>query len=72
MNEANEVLGDKEKRKKYDELGANWKEYEQQGNQYTGQRQSRGQRQYGFGGDFSGGEFSDFFESFFGGGFFRI
>lgn len=29
INEANEVLGDAEKRKKYDELGANWKQYEQ-------------------------------------------
>lgn len=29
INEANEVLSDPEKRKKYDELGAHWKEYEQ-------------------------------------------
>jgi curved DNA-binding protein len=29
VNEANEVLGDPEKRKKYDELGANWRAYEQ-------------------------------------------
>jgi DnaJ-class molecular chaperone len=29
LNEANEVLGDPEKRKKYDELGANWRMYEQ-------------------------------------------
>ena len=29
INEANEVLSDPEKRKKYDELGANWKQYEQ-------------------------------------------
>lgn len=29
INEAYEVLGDEEKRKKYDELGANWKHYEQ-------------------------------------------
>jgi DnaJ-class molecular chaperone len=28
VNEANEVLGDPEKRKKYDELGANWRAYE--------------------------------------------
>src|SRR5947207_5840862 len=28
INEANEVLSDPEKRKKYDELGAHWKEYE--------------------------------------------
>jgi len=29
INEAYEVLGDTEKRKKYDELGSNWKQYEQ-------------------------------------------
>src|SRR5438045_649551 len=31
LNEANEVLSDPEKRKKYDELGANWRMYEQAG-----------------------------------------
>src|SRR5215210_6381039 len=31
INEAYEVLGDAEKRKKYDELGANWRAYEQAG-----------------------------------------
>jgi DnaJ-class molecular chaperone len=39
INEANEVLGDPEKRKKYDELGANWRMYEQaqqQGQPYPG------------------------------------
>jgi len=29
INEANEVLSDAEKRKKYDELGSNWQQYEQ-------------------------------------------
>src|SRR5215207_9209795 len=33
INEFNEVLGDPEKRKKYDELGANWRMYEQAGAQ---------------------------------------
>jgi len=72
--EANEVLSDPVKRKKYDELGANWKEYEQQqasgGNFYGGQP-GRGRTGGGFSQeDFGGGEggFSDFFESIFGGG----
>src|SRR5687768_12311203 len=29
INEAYEVLGDADKRRKYDELGANWRQYEQ-------------------------------------------
>jgi curved DNA-binding protein len=65
INEANEVIGDPEKRKKYDELGQNWKQYQHQGNQYT----SAGQRRQNYR-DFEGaGEFSDFFESFFGSSF---
>lgn len=75
VNEAYEVLGDPEKRKKYDELGANWKQYEQFQNARAHQGRQGGQRQYEYAGDFNdffgqsgGGGFSDFFNSFFGGG----
>lgn len=78
ITEANEVLSDPEKRKKYDALGADWRQYRSSGgnsgdffSQYRGGRQ--GGTTYEFSGDFGdlfggmGGGFSDFFESFFGG-----
>lgn len=84
INEANEVLGDPEKRKKYDELGANWRMYEQAG-------PSSGTAPFGSGWPVNMGgpggsgyrtmtademealfgneaPFSDFFTTFFGGG----
>src|SRR3954468_15474371 len=53
INEAYEVLGDAEKRRKYDELGANWRQYEQA--QQRGQPFPGGSPFGGFGG-FGGGE----------------
>jgi curved DNA-binding protein len=81
ITEANEVLSDPEKRKKYDTLGANWKQYQHTGGQgfddfftnFGGGRRSSGST-YEFSGNLGemfggmGGGFSDFFESFFGGG----
>jgi curved DNA-binding protein len=76
INEANEVLGDPEKRKKYDELGPRWQEYEQweragkpgpnpfgTGDQF-GYRTVSPDELEGMFGDRS--PFSDFFQQFFG------
>jgi len=61
INEANEVLSDPEKRKRYDQLGANWNAY---GGAPPPNWPGRARVDVQ---DFGGRGFSDFFETFFGG-----
>ncbi|MEG1545090.1 MAG: J domain-containing protein [Tannerellaceae bacterium] len=70
INEANEVLSDPEKRKKYDQYGENWKHAEQyDAEQQRRQQQNNEQGSKNFwSGNAENGEFSDFFESMFGRG----
>lgn len=78
INEAYEVLGNAEKKKKYDELGENWKNHTRQGgngqefdwSQWTKQRQRRGRSRTYTSREYSQEEdFSDFFSNIFGGEF---
>lgn len=72
INEANEVLSHTENRKKYDDYGENWQHAEEfekskQQRQYQGNGNQGGFGGSGGGGFRGGDDFSDFFESMFGG-----
>ena len=67
INEANEVLSDPEKRKKYDEYGNDWQHADEFEKQKKYQQQSSGPRGTRNSGAQFGGNFSEFFESMFGG-----
>jgi len=73
VNEANEVLGDPEKRRQYDELGANWEQISRAraagagaGGPFAGFGGPGGNVRYEFHTTGDAGEFSDFFRVFFG------
>jgi curved DNA-binding protein len=66
INEANEVLSDPEKRKKYDQYGKDWKHADEFENANSYQQRSSDSRGARYSGEQSGSDFSDFFESMFG------
>jgi curved DNA-binding protein len=69
INEANEVLGDPENRKKYDQYGKDWKhgeEFEKARQQHYANSRHQTRDERNFSGDFGGDDFSEFFSSMFG------
>lgn len=66
VNEANEVLSDPIKRKKFDQYGKDWQHAEEF--EKAQQNQSSNQASGSFSNQQQSGAFSDFFESMFGGG----
>jgi curved DNA-binding protein len=69
VNEANEVLSNPENRKKYDAYGKDWKHADEFDKAKAQQQQQRSGSAYQqTSGGFGGEDYSDFFESMFGGG----